>query len=66
MKIAEIGNGQRRKWRDIVLGMSIMIGLFMLADGISKIRHGRDFGWLVASAGAISLLMSTFRAMKKD
>ncbi len=42
-----------------------MISLFMLTDGIAKIRNGGDFAWLVASAGAISLVMWTVKALSK-
>jgi hypothetical protein len=63
MKISNVEDGPRQKRRDIETGMLIMISVFMLADGIGMVRHNRDFGWLMTSAGAISLLMWVGKAL---
>jgi len=63
MKLADIDDRRRQKRRDVGTGMLIMISLFMLADGIGMVRHTRDFGWLMVSAGAISLVMWIGKAL---
>jgi hypothetical protein len=66
VKIPEAIEVRREKWRDIGLGMLIMISVFMLVDGIAKIRHDKVFGWFVVLAGAISLLAWTIKALKRS
>ena len=54
--IHDTQSARRTKWRHVGIGMLIMVSIFMLADGIGKIAHQRDFGWIVALGGTIRWL----------
>jgi len=57
--IKDTQSAPRKKWRYVGT-----ISIFMIADGIGKIVHQRDFGWIVALGGAISLVAWTIKILR--